>query len=284
MATRFWVGGTGTWDNSDTTHWATGSGGGGGASVPTSADTVTFDGSSGGGTVTVAATINGNNTLQSITCGAFTGTLDFSVNNPSITMGSWSGTGSGARTIKLGSGTFTITSNAGTVWNMTSTTSLTWDAGTSTVALNSGATNNNRTFTPGILTYGTISIGANASSGILTLNDASAVYTNLSVSSPNCIVVASSAARTVTNAPTISGSSLSSSGVISFIGSPLGANGIFTTASGTASFTYCAFRNITGSGGATFTASNSVDLGGNSGITITAPTIGGGGVIGVIGS
>jgi hypothetical protein len=57
-ASRFWVGGTGNWDASDTTHWAASSGGGGGASVPGSGDTVTLDGSSGGGTVTVTAAVN----------------------------------------------------------------------------------------------------------------------------------------------------------------------------------------------------------------------------------
>lgn len=43
MATYYWVGGAGTWDNSSTTHWATSSGGTGGAGVPTSADNVIFD-------------------------------------------------------------------------------------------------------------------------------------------------------------------------------------------------------------------------------------------------
>ena len=58
MASRFWVGGTGTWDASDTTHWAATSGGAGGQSVPTASDTATFDASSGGGTVTVNTTVN----------------------------------------------------------------------------------------------------------------------------------------------------------------------------------------------------------------------------------
>ena len=46
MATRYWVGGTGNWDASDTTHWSASSGGAGGESVPTSADDVIFDTSS----------------------------------------------------------------------------------------------------------------------------------------------------------------------------------------------------------------------------------------------
>lgn len=60
MATRFWVGGTGNWDGSTTTHWAATTGGLGGASVPTSGDTVTFDTLSNATayTVTITATAN----------------------------------------------------------------------------------------------------------------------------------------------------------------------------------------------------------------------------------
>ena len=47
MATYYWVGGAGTWDAVTTTNWSTTSGGPGGAGVPTSADDVEFDGSSG---------------------------------------------------------------------------------------------------------------------------------------------------------------------------------------------------------------------------------------------
>src|SRR4051794_10358200 len=64
MAARFWVGGAGTWDNAATTHWSASSGGASGASAPTSADNVTFDGSSGlgaGVTITVAGTAAANN-------------------------------------------------------------------------------------------------------------------------------------------------------------------------------------------------------------------------------
>ena len=43
MANRYWVGGTGNWDASTTTHWSDTSGGAGGFSIPTSADNVYFD-------------------------------------------------------------------------------------------------------------------------------------------------------------------------------------------------------------------------------------------------
>jgi hypothetical protein len=43
---KFWVGGSGTWNTSDKTHWSDSSGGSGGADVPTREDTVYFDVSS----------------------------------------------------------------------------------------------------------------------------------------------------------------------------------------------------------------------------------------------
>lgn len=48
MADRYWVGGGGTWNATNTTNWAATSGGTGGESVPTSADNVFFDANSGG--------------------------------------------------------------------------------------------------------------------------------------------------------------------------------------------------------------------------------------------
>jgi hypothetical protein len=53
MANRYWVGGTGTWNTTSTTNWSATSGGAGGASVPTAADSVFFDQA---GTYTVTMT------------------------------------------------------------------------------------------------------------------------------------------------------------------------------------------------------------------------------------
>jgi hypothetical protein len=52
MATRYWVGGNGTWNSSSTTNWSATSGGAGGASAPTATDDVVFDTGSGGGATT----------------------------------------------------------------------------------------------------------------------------------------------------------------------------------------------------------------------------------------
>ncbi len=56
---RYWIGGTGNW--TDTAHWDTVSGGGGGAAVPTSADATFFDANSGFTSGSHTITINGVN-------------------------------------------------------------------------------------------------------------------------------------------------------------------------------------------------------------------------------
>jgi hypothetical protein len=77
--TRYWVGGNGTWDATDTTHWASTSGGAGGASVPGATDTVIVDSASGSPTITVAF----NAEIATIdTSGAGTNTVTFSCTYP----------------------------------------------------------------------------------------------------------------------------------------------------------------------------------------------------------
>ena len=62
MATRYWVGGSGTWDPAVTTNWSATSGGAGGASAPTSADDVIFNTASSASSYVVS--VDGANTYQ----------------------------------------------------------------------------------------------------------------------------------------------------------------------------------------------------------------------------
>jgi hypothetical protein len=59
MATYYWVGGSGTWDATLKTNWASASGGAGGAGVPTSADNCLFDANSGTGVLLIGAVGSG---------------------------------------------------------------------------------------------------------------------------------------------------------------------------------------------------------------------------------
>jgi hypothetical protein len=280
MATRFWVGGTGTWDNADTTHWAATTGGAGGASVPVSTDTVTFDGSSGGGTVTVNhATLN----IQTLTLTAFTGTVDFATNNNNITISGTGGnvlvrTGSATNTLNMGNGTWTL-SAAGTIINFGSATNFTLNSNSSTVSVtNTSATTKNIVLATG-LTLNAVSIVAGTLStlGIINLQGPGTIST-LTVAAPNIIGIANGTTVTITNGMTITGTSTNQ---ITFCCSTLGGGGTISSANAS-SYTWCAFRDLAFAGGGNQTATNSFNLGRNSisgggTLSITAPTSGGGG-------
>ena len=261
MASRFWVGGTGTWDGSTTTHWASSTGGAGGQSVPGVNDTVTLDGSSGGGTVTVNTTV----TVQSITCGAFTGTLDFSANNNNVTLSaggtSFNGSGSGTRTINLGNGTWTL-SGANATWSIATTTGLTFNANSSTIVL-AGNVTNGKAFTGGAgLTYSTITFGPNTSSGAFIIQNSFNI-SMLNIIGP-AIVTFAGLTLTVTTLTITS----SISGLVRLVTA-----GTISMASGAPLISWTGIGDMTFSGGATFTAQNSFNLGNNTGITITPPTM-----------
>lgn len=103
MAARYWVGGNGTWDTTSTTNWAASSGGAGGASAPTAADSVTFDANSGSAVVTLGENV----TALSMTYSAFTGTFAFGtykmifVGSGNVLVGGTGYTASGSKNIEL---------------------------------------------------------------------------------------------------------------------------------------------------------------------------------------
>lgn len=69
MADRYWIGGTGNWN--DTDHWSASSGGSGGETAPAATDDTFFDGNSGTGT----ATVNVSAACLSLDCTGYTGTF-----------------------------------------------------------------------------------------------------------------------------------------------------------------------------------------------------------------
>jgi hypothetical protein len=86
MSNRFWVGGTGNWDASSTTHWSATSGGAGGASVPSTADSVFIDANSGSSPV---ITLTANAACLSISfAGSITPTLTGSIARTLFILGS----------------------------------------------------------------------------------------------------------------------------------------------------------------------------------------------------
>lgn len=299
MANCFWVGGTASWDGTNTggggtggIKWASASGGtvaasgGGTGGSPGAADIAIFDASSGGGTVTATSAINGT-TISGLTTGAFTGTLDFATNNISLTInGSWDNNGSGVRTINLGTGTFSFTStnsSVGMLWG--TTTNLTLSGASATFSF-TGATINQRLITFGntALAYPTINIGANASGGCWSLSGTNITsIAAMTIASPNTIQLGN---NTTFPIGTLSFSGGSASALLD-----LRSNSVITQATissaNAMSGSWAAVRCIAFAGGGNATFTNSYDLlrnsiAGGGALSITQPSAGNAGV-GVIG-
>jgi hypothetical protein len=288
MAARFWVGGTGNWDASTTTNWSATTGGAGGQSVPGSADDVTFDASSGGGTVTLTT----SPTVKSFTGGAHTGTFNLNGNN--FTSATFKSSGAGVRTITFGSGTVTITDVGGTVFDMGTSTNLTVNVSSGTIKFQPSAALNANIGVAfpaesvvnaggGMVWPNVVIDGTNTGSnpGFLRFSAASGPLhiTNLTLANhaPFLILNNNGAVSNMTIGTSFSCPSTqnTSSGLGGF-----GANETVTLPNSTV-LNYLAISGITFSG-TSLTATNSFDLGGNTGITITGPSGGasGGAIVG----
>lgn len=256
MAARFWVGGTGNWDAATTTHWAASSNGAGGQSVPGPSDDVTFDGSSGGGTVTVTAT----QSVLSITHSAHTGTLNF--NGQTMTIGTFTSTGSATRTLTLGASAITIT-GTGAAWNLNNATNLTLNANTSTITM----TGAGAVFQGDAKTYyglvmsggGTMFIHWGNTFTNLTITGTAVKTDNFTCSSTNV----------VTGSLTFTGNSGINRLLIK--SNTIGGSNQYTTTGATVSATNTDFQDIALSIAKDFSGQTDIgDCGGNTGITFPA--------------
>lgn len=268
-----------TWDSSSTAMWSLSSGGATGAAVPNASDTVTFDAATcvGGTTCTITLNFGGPITIQSLTLGACTASttgcvFDNSVNNNNMTLTAsgvaFNGSGTGTRTYKLGTATYTISNNAGTVSFATSTnltntgnTGATWSfTGTGVQTFASAAS----------LSHGNLSIGARSNTGTFTVGSGNAVTFNaLSVTGPNRLIFAPFITTTITNPLSIAGSS---GNAILFESSTQTVTATVAVAGGSG-ISWAGFSDMTFTGSPI--ATNSFNLGNNSGITITPPSGGG---------
>lgn len=171
MANYYWVGGDGTWDNTNTANWATSSGGAGGNGPPNNADAAYFDTNSGTVTVTLASTgtclstvqtganvtirLNADNSAFGTTGTYFfyNGVLD--LNGYSLNVNLFTANNAAARTLAFGTtGQLNVGGNNATVFNVFTASSpititgnavvnLTYSGGTGTRTINSSTTGAN---------------------------------------------------------------------------------------------------------------------------------------------
>jgi hypothetical protein len=190
MATRYWVGGTGTWDASSTANWSLTTGGASGASAPTSADTVIFDSLSGTGTCTTAsgsacATATLNSSTLNLTLGAnhtMSGTFTLTLGTLSfesfvLTCNVFNSNNSNTRIINFGTGRIDCTANAVPPFVMNAANNFTF-TGTSNVNLTYNGSTGTRIIAFGSTSGGTaanvLNVNIIAGSDIFTIQNGSA--------------------------------------------------------------------------------------------------------------
>lgn len=279
-ATCFWVGGTGSWSTSNTTSWASSTGGSGGTCAATggipkqSADTATFDANSGTGTVTLDATMSGT-TITNIVFAGYGGTFDFTSNSYSMTLAQIQPTGTGTRTIALGDVTLNLTGANVNTWDCSSCGTVTFTGSAYTINFVNPSNLNTQNFVGGGKTYsGTFSVGSRTNGSLVSVIGNN-TFATLNLTCPAAIIFPNSGTQTINNAVSWAGTSSSASQC--FVGAAAGTTTLAFGASSTAS--WVGFRGIIGST-SNLTVTNGFDFGSNSGtISITQPSVGGGGKI-----
>jgi hypothetical protein len=275
MANKYWVGGTGNVDGSDTTHWSDADGGAGGATYPGTSDALVFNANSGGGTATFTA----DHTVQSITSGASTTSIDVNDRNLTLTASAgWSNTGTGVRGIDLGNGTITLSSTAAG-WDWTTVTNMaSFSAGSGTIAFTGSASTSSRTFIGNSTkAYNIVSFAANTSHGLNSIPVSTTIAT-LQMTAPAQLALGAGITLTLTNGPVLVGTASNMIG----IRNSSATNPATISTAGAMTITYGVLVGaITLAGGGTIVATNSYALGPLVGsITVTPPAGGGAAIIG----
>ena len=111
MATKYWVGGTGTWDATTRTNWADSSGGTGGAIAPCSLDDVVFDSASNATAYTVTISANSAVCRDLTIAGPASGNVTVNFSSQSRVYGNLTIASTGVTRTNEGTITFAATTN-----------------------------------------------------------------------------------------------------------------------------------------------------------------------------
>ena len=210
-------------------------------------------------------------TVQQITMGLFTGTLDFSANNNNVTLSvAFDGSGNGTRTLNMGNGTWIIQGFNNNTWNYTTITGLTHNPNISTLSfIPSSATPTGAiTFQGNGRSFNVVTHSGVTSAAVFQISGGPTIAT-LQFTTPANVQFANSATVTISNAFTWTGTS--SNQLLVQSDSPNTSATVAAPAN--SSIAWAALKRMTFTGN-TVVATNSFDLRSNSGVTITAPSVG----------
>ena len=153
----------------------------------------------------------------------------FNANNFNVTVPRFASTGTGVRTLTMGSGTWTISdASSVTVWDTSVITNLTLNKDTANIVLSASASTNSRTFSSGGLTFNKLTIGGSGTG--TTYFAGTPTFSELASTKTTKHTISGSGSPTVTVTTwSIQGASASAS---VFIGSPSPADALNVTKSG----------------------------------------------------
>lgn len=238
----------------------------------TSTQTITSNGRTLTGGITINAPSSTVELADAINCGSgitlTAGTFDAKTYNVTAATATISGTTT--RSLKMGSGTWTLTGTAA-VWTATTTTGLTFDKGTANIVLSNTSTSA-RTFAGGGLTYNKLTIGGTTGTSTLTISGSNTFSELASTKTVAHTITFTAGTTTTVGAWTITGTS---GNVVTLQSSTTSSYTLTKTGGGTVSCDYMSISRSTATPGSTWYAgNNSTDGGNNSGWTFTAPPTG----------
>lgn len=214
---------------------------------------VYFDGVGGSWTF-YGASVYTTNTMYLVN-----GSVD--TNGVSVTINDFSSTGTGTRSLTLGSSSVTL-NGYGTVWNITGS-GITLSAASSSIYTAGSLTA--KTFTtPSTLSYGQV---INTGYSNLTLGAATYRYVGASGSGLGTIIYFTAGATTYITEQ-LAGGTGSGANLIYYKSSSSGTQATISKSSGTVSVSYASIQDLNATGGATFyalTSNGNINAGGNTG-------------------
>jgi hypothetical protein len=219
-----------------------------------------------GGTVQLGGALTTSNTYT-LTNGVF------NANNYNVTVTAFSSNNSNTRTITMGSGAWTLTAAIGTVtvWDLATTTGLTFNKNTANIQITS-ANSGTKTFAGGGLTYNNLTITVTVGSLIIPITGANTFNTLSSTQTNDWILTLPASATTTVGSWSIEGVSGT---IVTLNSSTAGTQATLTSnGSGVISSDYLSIQDSAATPSSTWYAgANSTDVSNNTGWIFTVPPV-----------
>jgi hypothetical protein len=220
-------------------------------------------------------TVNGSSiTVQladALSCGNLIVTQGtFNASGYNVTCNAFSSSNSNTRTVTMGSGLWTMTASGSTVWNTSTTTGLTFNAGTANILFSSNTTSD-RFFVADGQSFNKLTIGGTGTPSLFRMGAPGCTFTELASTKTVAHTVESESSGTTTiNKWSITGSS---GNIVTFRSNSAGTSRSFDITEATNNIDYLAVQDINITQANKFyVGSNSINNGNNTNVIFAQAT------------